>query len=290
MGFLTRLFGRPAVTFKDLSEYPPDAAIPYLDRTEIDEAALTPSQLEWRRDGVLDLRGFLPEAVTAPYLQRRIAHGKQHGWLIASPYMYVPEMRELALYPPLMAKLKEVIGEDMLLHLCLTGWMSSQRGWHQDDYLNPDFVNSWYVAVWIALGEIHPDSGPFEYIPGSHRWPLLRGEKVRKFLTPEELSRKAEGTGINHWEKYAERFVNPAIDAQIAAVGRPAVQFLARRGDVLVWHGRLIHRGAMPKVPGMERRSLIVHYSGVNHRPDMPERALDANGQAYAVFDTPLVD
>jgi len=32
----------------------------------------------------------------------------------------------------------------------------------------------------------------------------------------------------------------------------------------------------MPRVPGMPRRSLITHYTGVNHRPDIPERARDA--------------
>jgi len=96
-------------------------------------------------------------------------------------------MRYLLLYPPLMAKLKEVIGEEMILHLCLTGWVSTQRGWHQDDYLNPSFVNSWRTAVWIALGDIH---GPFEYVLGSHRWPLMRGEKVRALLTDEERARR----------------------------------------------------------------------------------------------------
>jgi ribosomal protein S13 len=40
----------------------------------------------------------------------------------------------------------------------------------------------------------------------------------------------------------------------------------------------------------MERRALIAHYSGINHRPDMPVRAQDQNGQHYAVFDKPLVE
>jgi len=280
----------PAIQFADFSEFPPEELIPELDRAGVDETALTPAQLEWRRDGVVTLPGFLPDEVTQPYIDRRIAHAKPPGWLIATPYMYISEMRDLALYPPLMAKLKEVIGEEMMLHLCLTGWLSSERGWHQDDYLNPSFVNSWYTAVWISLGDIHPDSGPFEYIPGSHRWPLMRGEKVRQLLTEEELGRRAEKTGINHWEKYAERFINPAIDYEIAKFGRPSVKFLAKRGDVLIWHGRLIHRGSTPNVPGMERRSLIAHYSGVNHRPDMPVRAQDQKGETYAVFDTPLVD
>ncbi len=288
---LSRMFVPPplAISFADLAEYPPDELVPFLDRRDVDETLLTPAQRSWRRDGVLSLRQFLPDAVTQPYIDCRKQFQSPAGWLIATPYMHVPEMRDLALYPPLMAQLKELIGEDMMLHLCLTGWVSSQRGWHQDDYLNPGFVNSWYIAVWIALGDIHPDSGPFEYVPGSHRWPLLRGEKVRHHLTEAELTHKAPGTGTNHWEKFAERFVNPAIDAEIAAWGRPIVPFLAKRGDVLIWHGRLIHRGSPPRVQGMERRSLITHYSGVNHRADMAARARDQNGEHYAVFDTPLI-
>lgn len=293
MQSINRLLGRQVslsqgpqkITFSDLSEYPPDDLIPYLDRRSLDESTLSPTQAQWRREGVLHLKKFIPDEITEPYIQRRAAYPNPVGWLNPTPYMFVPELRRLALYPPLMAKMKEVIGEDMMLHLCLTPWVSSERGWHQDDYLNPPFVNSWYAAVWVALADIHPDSGPFEYVPGSHRWPLLRGDKVRKYLTKEELAVRAPKTDNNPWERLAERFVDPAIEAEIAASGQPIIPFLASRGDVLVWHGRLIHRGSMAKVKGMERRSVIAHYSGVNHREDMPGRAQDENGQYYAAFE-----
>jgi len=296
LGKLANLFSRPAssslaspaIKFADLADFPAEEVIPRLDQLNLDEATLSPLQKAWRRDGVVHLPGFIPDDVTEAYLRRREAHPSNAGWLIATPYMHIPQMRDLALYPPMMEIMKSLIGEDMMLHLCLTGWISSQREWHQDDYLNPGFVNSWYAAVWIALGDIHPDSGPFEYVPGSHQWPLMRHDKVRSHLTEEELTRREPGSGNNHWEKYAERFVTPAIDAEIKARGGKIVPLLAKRGDVLIWHGRLIHRGSKPTVPGMERRSLIAHYSGVSHRPDMPGRATDENGQHYAVFDTPL--
>lgn len=284
MGVFARLAARlaaigekpPEVRFADIADMPPDELLPYLDRRVVDEATLTPVQREWRRNGAVILRGFLPDDVTAPYIARREALGEEAGWLECAPYMHVEEMRTLALYPPLMAKLKEVIGEDMMLHLCLTGWISTKREWHQDDYLNPDFVNCWYIAIWIALGDIHPDSGPFEYIPGSHRWPLMRGEKIRALLPEENL----------HWAKESEQFTTPAVAHEIKRRGAPVKQFLAKRGDVLLWHGRLMHQGAKPRDPKMERRSLIAHYSGINHRPDMHEdyRRRDENGQTYIVF------
>ncbi|MBL9007487.1 MAG: phytanoyl-CoA dioxygenase family protein [Myxococcales bacterium] len=41
------------------------------------------------------------------------------------------------------------------------------------------------IALWFAFDTIHPDSGPFEYVPGSHRWPIMRRPKVIKYLTKE---------------------------------------------------------------------------------------------------------
>jgi hypothetical protein len=270
------------VSYESLSETPPDDALPWLDKSDADESKLTPHQLEWRRIGINILPNFLPSDLMQAYCERRAKVGHPHGWNSPTPYMQVEELRDLALYPPLMAHMRGLIGEDMLLHLALTGWVSTNRAWHQDDYLNPDHVNSWYAAVWMALDDIHPDSGPFEYIQGSHTWPLLRGHKVRSFMTEAELSDFAS------WPTVSEAFVVPAVEREIIKRGAPVKQFIARRGDVLIWHGRLMHRGSIAKVPDMMRKSLIVHFSGVNHREDMPNRDRDKNGQAYALHDIPL--
>lgn len=282
------------VRFADLVTFPDPATLPPLDRPGLDESMLTPAQLSWRRDGMVIRQRFIPDEILDPYIARRTAYragrkGHLAGWPFGHCHVGLPELRTVALYPPLMDLLAEVVGEEMLFHLALTGWISTEREWHQDDYLNPDFVNTWYAAVWIALDRIEPDSGPFEYVPGSHRWGLLRGERVRAHLTAEELTRTEAATGLNQWPKYAERFVTPAIEAEIAATGSRVVPFLGEKGDVLVWHGRLMHRGSRG-VPGKLRKSLITHYSGVDHRPDMTARARDTNGRCYALFETPDLD
>ena len=275
------------ISFEDLTEELDPALLPPVDRPGVDESTLTPEQLSWRRDGVVELRRFMPPELVDAYVAFRAGATGPGGWAMPTPYLHVPELRALALYPPLMQTLESLVGEKMMLHLALTGWRSTEREWHQDDYLNPPFVAGWYAAVWMALDDISPDSGPFEYLPGSHRWGLLRMDKVRSFLTEEELNRREPDSGANQWPKYAERFVTPAVDRRIEQSGLPIRSFLARKGDVLIWHGRLMHRGSLPRVAGTERRSLITHYSGVNHRPDMPNRA-EEHGSAYAVFDHPF--
>lgn len=290
---LTDLLGLPprpdrVPRFADLAANPPDHLLPPLDRKGVDESQLTAAQLAWRRDGVLILPKFIPDAVLDPYIERRAAYPDPAGWPIETPYLHLPALRAVALYPPLMDMLAHLIGEPMMLHLCLTGWISTQRDWHQDDYLNPDFVNSWYAAVWIALDDISPESGPFEYVPGSHKWPLLRQQKVQRFLTEEERGRREGPAQVNRWEKYAERFVTPAIEAEIRRHESIPRQFIAAKGDVLIWHGRLIHRGTQPKDPNILRKSLISHYSGINHRPDMVVRKTTEQGGVYAWFDHEL--
>jgi ectoine hydroxylase-related dioxygenase (phytanoyl-CoA dioxygenase family) len=192
--------------------------------------------------------------------------------------MHIKEIRDLCLYKPLSDTLASLIGDKMGLHLNLTGWVSTERNWHQDDYLNPDFINSWYCAVWIALDTIHPDCGPFQYVPGSHRWPLTRMQRVHAYLQPEEAK-------LVEWPKIAERFVNRAFDREIARVGLPVREFLGEKGDVLVWHGRLAHRGSEPRNRSLVRKSLIAHYSALSKRTDMPQVAYTDEGAPYFVLE-----
>ena len=172
-------------------------------------------------------------------------------------------MRDVAVYPPLAAILDELIGTRMALNLALTGWSSTERAWHQDDYLNPPTINGWYLAAWIALDDIPADSGPFEFVPGSHRWPLLRSDKVTAYLPAEQRATPS-------WPQDSEFFVEPACAAEIARRDGAIERFTARKGDVLIWHSRLMHRGGTPSNPKAVRKSLITHYTAHDLQPAWP--------------------
>lgn len=166
-----------------------------------------------------------------------------------------------------------LLGEPAGLHLCLTGWRSTTRNWHQDSYLNPPHVGDFYVAVWIALENIHPDSGPFQYIPGSHRWPQVTRETI------------APHVNLNNplWPTHSEAVLTPAFTAEIEKRGEPVVDYLPERGDVLLWHSRLVHRGSIPNDPNMERRAAIAHFSGIQHRSDMPPAIRHSGGYIFPI-------
>ncbi|MCB2081650.1 MAG: phytanoyl-CoA dioxygenase family protein, partial [Rickettsiales bacterium] len=150
--------------------------------------------------------------------------------------------------------------------------------WHQDEYLNPPGVAGWYVAVWMALDTIHPDAGPFEYVPGSHKWDLVRRDKVLEYISPEERGKET-------WPKQSERFLTQLFEDKVKEKGIKSQYFLAEKGDVLIWHSRLMHRGTEPKNRNLQRRTIITHYSGINHRVDMPVKQQHKGQGYYFVLD-----
>lgn len=250
------------MTLDDLCEpWPPDVA-PWLDQPNAPAAGYLG---HWRDHGYAIFPRFMPAHLIDAYCEawQRANHDRPTGWPHATPYMDCPELADLCTDPILAAILENLIGEPMGLHLNLTGWRSTQRNWHQDGYLNPDHVADWYAAVWIALDDIDPDSGPFQYVPGSHRWPLVRQDRMLAALTEAEAASP-------QWPRHSERILTPIFEQRLADERIEPAEFVAKRGDVLIWHARLLHRGSTPRNPDLERRACIAHYSGITHRPDMP--------------------
>lgn len=252
----------PSPVFAELSENIPDDELPWLDRAAPpDFGRLTGFQQEWISEGCAILKGLIPGDLIDAYRDRYIRDGK--SFETGTPYMRITEIREICCHWILSVILESLIDEPAGLHLNLCDWKSTGRHWHQDSYLSPSFVRDHYAAVWIALGDIHPDSGPFEYVPGSHKWPTLSRDKVLSFMPPGSSSDPL-------WPYKSQEWVSAAMEAERVRTGLGVKQFLGKKGDVLIWHSRLMHRGSIPRNPELDRPALIAHYSGINHRHDMP--------------------
>jgi hypothetical protein len=231
---------------------------------------------DWNDEGVIRLDGFLDnphgheimDAYCTLWMSEHTEGNLEPpwretgGWPDPIPYMRFPEI--LNLLEPFASVLEETVGEPMGLHLNLTGWVTTERNWHQDSYLNPPHVGDHYAALWIALEDIDPDSGPFQYVPGSHRWPQVTRERIWEALGDHSSP---------DWPTRSERILTPAFEAELEKRQPEIVTYLPKRGDALIWHGRLLHRGSKANVPGMPRQAIISHFSGVRHRQDMPMRS-----------------
>jgi len=274
-----------SVTLDDLATPFVDEMLPWLDREQPPKMGTGVLAENWRRDGYVILPGFLSPQVIDAYADAWIGANADRlmGWPDNCPYMRIGALRRLCCDTDLAQILAFLIGEPMGVHLNLTGWRSTTRDWHQDGYLNPDHVADHYAAVWVALDDIHPDAGPFEYVPGSHRMiPPIRQKPMLRALGTDESN--------PDWPAESERILTPLFEELIAERELPVRQFIARKGDVLIWHARLLHRGSVPKDPERERRAVISHFSGIEHRPDMPNAVRDQRAGWFFPIHEPGVE
>ncbi len=125
----------------------------------------------------------------------------------------------------------------------------SQQALHRDPiHVQADHPAD-LLAAWIALEDISADSGPLMYVPGSHRLPYYQFEPGRYV---HDFARDGE-QGILAAQAWDEQHCR--------AAGLSAAPFLARRGEVLIWHHSLLHGGSVQMNPGRTRKSLVVHFT-----------------------------
>jgi hypothetical protein len=239
------------------------------------DTATGPHAERYMRDGWTVLPETVPNDLIDRYAEEWLEYAAPDGWPDPIPYRRHIALLDLCSWEPLHRAMNDLIGEPCGLHLNLTGWRSTTRNWHQDGYLNPDTNRDHYIAVWIALDDIHPDSGPFQYVTGSHRWPwTVRNRRMLTALTPDEARSPL-------WPTHSERILTPLFEAELETRDATIGTWTPKRGQVLLWHPRLLHRGSTPTNPTLERRALIAHYSGIHHRPDMPAAISHGSGWQF---------
>ena len=132
----------------------------------------------------------------------------------------------------------------------ITSHKGSQQGIHSDSIHMTTYPLGYLTAAWVAFEDIHPDSGPLVFYPGSHRLPYVFSKDVG--LTEEEY--RARG-----YTSYHERY-EPYIRRLVEDHGIEPHYFHARKGDTLVWHANLIHGGSARRDMSRSRRALVVHF------------------------------
>jgi hypothetical protein len=160
--------------------------------------------------------------------------------------------KKMVLHPTIVDFLRHLFRDDVVAMQTLTFWRGSEQWTHQDAAYVVSQIPSHLAATWIALEDVHPDAGPLEYFPGSHRLPNFDfGNGM--FLTP-----KSTRTDLD-FRDY--------LEAECAKAGIGMQTFCPRKGDVLFWHATLAHRGGKVNDRARTRLSLVTHYSSRSGYP-----------------------
>ena len=165
-------------------------------------------------------------------------------------HLVVPEVRAILHDPGLVAWMRLLLGREPIPFQTLVSHKGSEQREHSDAIHMTTYPVGYLTAAWIAFEDISPDCGPIVYYPGSHRLPYLSS---RALGLPEDDFRKRGYSG--YMEKY-----EPAIQALIAERGLARSVFLPKKGDVLLWHGNLIHAGSPRRNLALSRKAVVLHY------------------------------
>jgi hypothetical protein len=132
-------------------------------------------------------------------------------------------------------------------------WNGSQQAMHKDTaYVKVDTNPMHLAATWLALEDVEAGTGELEYYVGSHRAPdfLFGGN-----------SKWMESHSAEH-----DSFLQSLHD-DATRYDQTRTSFLAKAGDVLIWHADLAHGGAPITKPGRSRRSLVTHFTSAGDEP-----------------------
>jgi hypothetical protein len=231
-------------------EGPP--AQPSADDLPPELAALIPG---WVESGFIVLEGhFAPELVDAVVedVDRKLADGtvKPHfrgQEVVRDSYVESEPVRRVLTDPRVGKLLSYIFGRPARLFQTIDFFSGSQQPLHSDAFHMTTQPPGYLVGGWVALEDVAADAGPVYYMPGSHRLPYVMSEDLG--LTSSALTIPLKD------DAYSRRVARLADDA-----GLEPVEFLARKGDMLLWHHNLLHGGRPVEREGSSRRSLVAHY------------------------------
>ena len=169
------------------------------------------------------------------------------NWRIHGFHYFDPAARRLFHHPQLRQLASALFGRRARPFAAINFRRGSEQALHQDMAVFHIYPHNFLLGAWIACEDISSESGPLVLHPGSHREPMFPGFTHY----PQTNLRTASVTDSAAYQAYADAL----------AQRHPRHEFLARKGQVLFWHGMLLHGGAPVLRPELTRKSMVLHYT-----------------------------
>ncbi len=156
--------------------------------------------------------------------------------------------REFFKNPRLLDVLAFIMGRKIVPFQTINFIEGSEQRAHSDSIHMTTEPPGHLIAAWTALEDCHEGNGPLFYYPGSHRLPYITCQDYDSGNTALALG--------NH----SNRRYEDKIGEVVSQHDFKKEKFLARKGDVLIWHANLLHGGSPIEQKGATRKSMVAHY------------------------------
>lgn len=161
-------------------------------------------------------------------------------------------LKKIALDTELLEILSALLSDNAKLFQSINFKMGSEQETHSDSIHMTTFPLGGLLGVWIALEDVALDNGPLHYYPGSHTLPYY----LNKDYNNEGNFIMIGDKNYTEYEKMIEEKIREnALEKKI---------FIAKAGDVLIWHANLFHGGEPHLNKQKTRKSVVFHYYAEN--------------------------
>jgi hypothetical protein len=162
-------------------------------------------------------------------------------------WRYNPEVRRIASNQTIIEILSKLYGQRAWPFQTLNFPVGTQQSLHSDAVHFNSVPERFMCGVWLALEDVTIENGPLFYYPGSHRWPIYTNEHIGRCMStlPERPNQLA---------------FEPVWQALVEAQGTKSQQFLAKKGQALIWAANLLHGGSIQLNRQATRWSQVTHY------------------------------
>jgi hypothetical protein len=184
--------------------------------------------------------------VLAIPLEERLAVRDRSQWRIHGFHWHSAAARKIFDNPEIARVASLIMGEKADPTFTINFVYGSRQSLHQDTCVFHAVPPSAICGVWLACEDISPDSGPLVYYPKSQKEPLFPEFDNYPQTNLRTMPRENMQNYYDYVNSLAQKYDRH--------------QFLARKGDVLLWHGMLIHGGDEVRNPELTRKSYVCHY------------------------------
>jgi phytanoyl-CoA hydroxylase len=183
------------------------------------------------------------EKYVETYLRNVDPAARQFRHKLNHLYLYEPRVLDLLYQDKLYGVLAELLGGKPLLFNGLNMEQGTEQRMHIDTFYMPPRTFGKMVATWLALENIHPDSGPLSYYPKSNQIPAYKFSHGNIWALQDEMP----AFDAYYDKKLADRQLKPE-------------GFCPKKGDVFIWHAQLYHGGGKINDTALTRRSMVNHF------------------------------
>ncbi len=178
--------------------------------------------------------------------QKRLQIKARDRWRVHGFYRFSAAARELYEDPTLKSVCSKLLRQEAIPHYSINFIYGSRQELHQDTAVFHVFPANHLIGAWIACEDVSSESGPLVYYPKSQKAGFFK-----QFNNYPQTNLRTCELSLTH--KYNDHLNSVSKNYE-------RKRFLAKKGNVLLWNGLLLHGGDVVENDALSRKSFVCHF------------------------------